>query len=214
MRRSCRSTSCRSAPAAQAVEHRGRRCAPATGTAPARRRASRPIMLRGMFLSFSLASSWTMTSPCLGLVPGEVVLGVLDEQRIDVDDMALDQQVVGPLPQLDQRPRDDVDEAPRTRGTPRCCLHRKAGRRCAWQLPRCVEAAHRVVAGADVRPACGNVELAFASGALGLHVHALQQIRIALGIEDDHDLVLSIDRAPDVLRDEQLGRAGLADARA
>ena len=40
------------------------------------------------------------------------MLGVLDEQRIDVDDVALDQQVVRPLPQLDQGPRDDVDEAP------------------------------------------------------------------------------------------------------
>jgi hypothetical protein len=29
-------------------------------------RFSRPIMLRGMFLSFSLASSWTMTSQALG----------------------------------------------------------------------------------------------------------------------------------------------------
>src|SRR3546814_9031696 len=32
--------------------------------------------------------------------------------RVDVDDVALDQQVVRPLPQLDQGARDDVDEAP------------------------------------------------------------------------------------------------------
>src|SRR3546814_18995042 len=50
--------------------------------------------------------------PGLRLVLGEVVLGVLDEQRVDVDDVTLDQQVVRPLPQLDQGARDDVYEGP------------------------------------------------------------------------------------------------------
>src|SRR3546814_2225756 len=56
------------------------------------------------------------------------------------------------------------------------------------------EPAHRVVARRDVRPAqMEDVELAFTPGALGLDVHALQQVRIALGVEDDHHLVLAAD---------------------
>ena len=39
--------------------------------------------------------------PCLGFVLGEVVLRVLDEQGIDVDDVALDKQVIRALAQLD-----------------------------------------------------------------------------------------------------------------
>ncbi len=58
-----------------------------------------------------------------------------------------------------------------------------------------------------------DVELAFAPGALGLDVHALQQVGIALGVEDDHYLVLAADLAADVLRDEQLGQPRLAHAR-
>ncbi|MNF96726.1 hypothetical protein D3C84_795220 [compost metagenome] len=50
--------------------------------------------------------------PGLGFVPGEVMLGVLDEQRVDIDHVALDQQVVRALAQLDQGAGDDVDEAP------------------------------------------------------------------------------------------------------
>ena len=57
-----------------------------------------------------------------------------------------------------------------------------------------------------------DVELAFASGAFGFHVHALEQIGVALGVEDDHDLVLAAHLAADVLGDEQFGQAGLADA--
>ena len=44
--------------------------------------------------------------PGLRLVPGEKRLRILDEQGVDVDDMALDQQIVRPLSQLDQRPGD------------------------------------------------------------------------------------------------------------
>lgn len=50
--------------------------------------------------------------PGLGLRLGEVVLGVLDEQRVDVDDVPLDQHVVRALSQFHQRARNDVDEAP------------------------------------------------------------------------------------------------------
>ena len=76
------------------------------------------------------------------------------------------------------------------------------------------EPAHGVVARRDVRPAqMEDVELALAPGTLGLHVHALEQIGIALGIEDDHHLVLAANLAADVLGDEQLGQTSLAHPR-
>jgi len=50
--------------------------------------------------------------PGLGFSLRKEVLRVLDEQCIDVDDMALDQQVVRSLSQFDQGTGDDVDEAP------------------------------------------------------------------------------------------------------
>ncbi|MNJ63798.1 hypothetical protein D3C77_597220 [compost metagenome] len=49
-----------------------------------------------------------------------------------------------------------------------------------------------------------------ATGALRFHVHALEQIGIALGVEDDHHLLA---RAVDVLGDVHLGQACLADPR-
>ena len=153
--------------------------------------------------------------PGLRLVLGEVVLGVLDEQRVDVDDVALDQQVVRPLPQLDQGARDDVDEAPgefAERGA--VAFARELSGDARGHLGDPPEPADGVVARRDVRPAqMEHVELAFAPGALGLDVHALQQVRIALGVEDDHHLVLAADLAADVLRDEQLGQPRLAHAR-
>ena len=128
--------------------------------------------------------------------------------------MPLDQQIVGPLPQLDQGTRDDVDEAPGE--FPECgrvTLTRKLSRDARGHLADSTEAAHRVVARTDVRPAeVEDVELAFAPGALGLHVHAFQEVRVALRIEDDHHLVLACSVAPpNVLGHEQFGQAGLAD---
>ena len=54
------------------------------------------------------------------------------------------------------------------------------------------ESPHGVVARGDVRPSqVEDVELAFAAGALSLDVHPLQEIGIALGVNDDHHLVLA-----------------------
>ncbi|KWT95166.1 hypothetical protein APY03_2517 [Variovorax sp. WDL1] len=153
--------------------------------------------------------------PGLGLRLGEVVLGVFDEQRVDVDDMPLDQHVVRALPQFHERAGDDVHEPPRE-------LSERRAVAFAGELPRdaCrhfrdpAEAAHGVVAGADLRPTqVEDVELALAARALGFDVHALQEIGIPLGIDDDHDLVLARGvLAPDVLGDEQLGEPRLAHA--
>ena len=87
MRRSCRNRSCRSGQRAQAVEHRvivapGRYCSSATT------RFSRPIMFLGMFFSLSLASIWTITSQALGRSWRNNAWRT-DEQRVDVDDVAL-----------------------------------------------------------------------------------------------------------------------------
>ncbi len=154
--------------------------------------------------------------PGLGLRLGKVVLGVLNEQRVDVDDVALDQHVVRALPQFHQGAGDDVHEAP-------CELAERRAVAFAGELPRdaCrhfrdpTEAAHGVVAGADFRPAqVEDVELAFAASALGFDVHPFQEIGIPLGVDDDDDLMLAGSiPAADVLRDEQLGQARLAHPR-
>ncbi|MOA04947.1 hypothetical protein D3C78_1245200 [compost metagenome] len=50
--------------------------------------------------------------PRLRVDLGEKLLGVLDEQCVDVDHMPLDLQVVWTSTQLDQSPGDDIDETP------------------------------------------------------------------------------------------------------
>ncbi|MNR45710.1 hypothetical protein D3C85_1645900 [compost metagenome] len=55
-----------------------------------------------------------------------------------------------------------------------------------------------------------HIELALAPGSARFDVHAFEQVRVALGIEDDDHLVLT---AVDILGDIHLGQAGLADPR-
>src|SRR3546814_6098094 len=72
--------------------------------------------------------------------------------RSDVDDVTLDQQVVRPLPQLDQGAGDDVDEAPgefAERGA--VAFARELSGDARGHLGDPPEPAHRVVARADVR---------------------------------------------------------------
>ena len=154
--------------------------------------------------------------PGLGLGLGEVVLGVLHEQRVDVDYVPLDQHVVRALPQFHQCARNDVDEAP-------CELAERCTVALAGELPGnargdftdASEAPHRVVACRELGPAeVKDVELALATRSLGFDVHAFQEIRVALGVDDDHDLMLTVCiRATDVLGDEQLGQPRLPHAR-
>src|SRR3546814_1731135 len=98
---------------------------------------------------------------------GEVVLGVLDEQRVDVDDRPLDQHVVRTLPQFHQGAGDDVDEAPGKFPESRRvaftgALPCNAGR----HLADTSKAPHGVVAGGTVRPAqMEDIELALAARA-------------------------------------------------
>ena len=154
--------------------------------------------------------------PGLRLVAREVVLGVLDEQGIDVHHMPLDQQVVGPLPQLDECTGDDVDEAPgelaKRRGI---ALAGELAGNARGHLADATKPAHGVVTGGNIWPAeVKNIELAFASGAFGLDIHALEQVRIALGVEDDDHFVLAnCVTPPDVLGDEQLGESCFAHPR-
>src|SRR5690606_27637419 len=119
------------------------------------------------------------------------------------------------LPQLDQRAGDDVDESPGEfleRPTVAFVGELTGDARGYFGDPS--EPTHRVVACTDVGPAeVENVELACATGALGLDVHPLEQVRGPLGVEDDHDLVFAGDLAVNVLGDEQLGEPGLAHAR-
>ena len=71
-----------------------------------------------------------------------------------------------------------------------------------------------VVARGNLRPAeMKDVKFAFAPGALGLNVHALEQVCVTLRIEDDANFVLAVRPAPNVLRDEELGQTCLAHTR-
>src|SRR5690606_16136592 len=106
---------------------------------------------------------------------GEKVLGVLDEQRVDVDDVALDLQIVGASPQLHQGAGDDIDEAPGefAEGSAVALAGKLAGNACGY-LGDSPEAAHGIVASGNVRPAeVEHIELALASSALRFHVHTL-----------------------------------------
>ncbi|MNT89616.1 hypothetical protein D3C72_2303760 [compost metagenome] len=53
-----------------------------------------------------------------------------------------------------------------------------------------------------------NIELLVPTGPAGFDVHAFEQVGIALGVEDDHNLGFD---AVDVLGDIHLGKACLAD---
>src|SRR3546814_13130548 len=115
-------------------------------------------------------SDWSsdVCSSDLGLRLGEVVLGVLDEQRVDVDDVTLDQHVVRALPQFHQGAGDDVDEAPGEIAEGRAValagkLPRDASRHLSDSPkthPGGVERGH------DRPPQIKDVELNFASRAL------------------------------------------------
>src|SRR5690606_15334607 len=146
--------------------------------------------------------------PGLAVLAGEQVFGVLDKQRVDVDHVALDLQVVRAATELDQGAGNDVDEAPGEfpKGR-RVALGAELAGDARGYLGDATEAADGVVAAGDVRPAqVKDIELALAAGTARLDVHALEQVGVALGIEDDAHLA-----AVNVLGDVQLGQAGLAD---
>src|SRR3546814_2443895 len=97
-------------------------------------------------------SDWSsdVCSSDLGLRLGEVVLGVLDEQRVDVDDVTLDQHVVRALPQFHQGAGDDVDEAPGELAEGRAvALAGKLPRDASRHLADSPKTAHGVVARGD-----------------------------------------------------------------
>ena len=169
--------------------------------------------MTGNVLVVQLAFELHNDFPGFGFGLGEEVLGVLDEQGVDVDDVALDQQVIGAPSQLHQGAGDDVDEAPGKfpKGRAVALAGELAGD-ARGHLRDAPEAPHRIVAGGNIRPTeMEHVELAVTPSTLGFHVHALEQVGIALGVEHDHDLVLGVDLAADILGDAQLGQPGLAN---
>ncbi|MNM65061.1 hypothetical protein D3C81_764840 [compost metagenome] len=126
--------------------------------------------------------------------------------------MPLDLQVVRAPAELDQRSGDDVDEAPGELAK-RCrvAFTAQLAGDARGDFGYAPEAADGVVAGGDLRPAqVEHVELMFAAGASRFHVHPLEQVGIALGVEDDHHLLAG---SVDVLGDVHLGQARLADPR-
>ncbi|MNN47860.1 hypothetical protein D3C81_1623000 [compost metagenome] len=123
--------------------------------------------------------------------------------------MALDLQVVRAPAQFDQRPGDDVDEAPgEFAKCRRIALATQLAGDPGGHFRNATEAADGVVACRDFRPAqVEHIELVLTAGATGLDVHALEQVGIALGVEDDDHFAA---RSMDVLGDIHLGQARLA----
>ncbi|MNN86506.1 hypothetical protein D3C81_2039340 [compost metagenome] len=85
---------------------------------------------------------------------GEKLLGVLDEQCVDVDHMPLNLQVVRTSAQLDQCAGDDVDEAPGelTKGR-RVTFTTELSCNARRHFRDTTETSHGVVAGGDLWPA-------------------------------------------------------------
>ncbi|MNP04551.1 hypothetical protein D3C76_964690 [compost metagenome] len=148
--------------------------------------------------------------PGLRVVVGEEVLGVLNEQRVDVHYMPLDLQVIWAPAQFDQGPGDDVHKTPGE-------LAKGCRVAFAAQLPGdpggdfrdAAEAADGVVACGDFRPAqVKDIKIVLAAGAPSFHVHAFEQVGVTLGVEDNHHF---LSWPVDVLRDVDLGQARFAD---
>ena len=148
--------------------------------------------------------------PVLEAVTAQMLARVLDEQRLDVVDVATDLLVVRPTAERHQRAGDDVDEAPGEfleRG--RVAFARQLVRDAGRDLGDARETADRVVARRHLRKAeMEQIEVLGATGAFGFCVHAPQQVGIALRIEDDDHVA-----AANVLGDQELGEPRLADPR-
>jgi hypothetical protein len=139
--------------------------------------------------------------PILTAVAAQVLAGVLDEQGLDVVDVAADLLVVRSASQGDESAGDDVDEAPgellEGRGI---ALAGELVGDAGGDLGDAREAADGVVAGGDLGIAqVEKVEVSASVRPLGLGIDPSQEICIALGVEDDHHVPTA-----DVLGDQEL----------
>ena len=137
--------------------------------------------------------------PTLSAPAAQVLAGVLDEQRLDVVDVAAHLLVVGSASQGHQGAGDDVDEAPgELLEGGGVALARELVGDAGGHLGDAREAADGVVAGGDLRVAeVEEVEVPSPPGPLGLGIDPAQQVRVALGVEDDDHVP-----AADVLGDQ------------
>lgn len=104
-------------------------------------------------------------------------------------------------------------DKPHARLTKETPFARELSRDASGDLGDAAESPHGVVARRDVRPAeMKDVKLSVAAGAVGFHVHPLEQIGIAFRVDDDHNLVIALAPSTDVLGDEEFGESCLADA--
>ncbi len=56
-----------------------------------------------------------------------------------------------------------------------------------------------------------HIKFVQAAGAFGFEIHALEQIGVALRVEDDNDFMLAVFFTPNVLSDEQFSQARFSD---
>ncbi|RML48297.1 hypothetical protein ALQ97_200068 [Pseudomonas savastanoi pv. glycinea] len=140
----------------------------------------------------------------------EELLGVFNEQRVDVDHMPLDLQVIRSPAQLDQGTGNDVDEAPGE-------FAEGCGVALAAKLPGdarrylrdASETSYSVVTSGDLRPTqMEDIELFLTTGSSRFDVHTLEQVGIAFGVEDNDHLMFD---AVDILGDVHLSQSGFAD---
>src|SRR5690606_19220121 len=105
--------------------------------------------------------------PGLAVVAREKVFGVFDEQRVDVDHVALDLQVVRAPAEVDQGAGDDVDEAPgELAKRRRVAFSAELPGDARGHLGDAAEAADGVVTAGDVRPAqVKHIQLTLTAGA-------------------------------------------------
>ncbi|OSN27751.1 hypothetical protein BV338_05635 [Pseudomonas syringae pv. actinidiae] len=127
----------------------------------------------------------------------------------DVDYVLLDLQIVRSTTQSDEGSGDYVHETPGE--FTECCRVTFAGELPSdpgGDLRNSAKSPNGVVACRVIRPAqVEHIKFVQSAGAFGFEIHALEQIGIALRIEDDNDLVLAVFFSPDVLGDEQLSQA-------
>ena len=135
---------------------------------------------------------------------------VFDEELVHVHDVPGNGAVIGAPAERDQGAGNDVGEAPgelAKRGG--VALTRQRIRDAGRDLGDARKLPDRVVAGGHLRVAeMKQIEPIGAPRAPRFRIDALQELRIALGVEHDHHIA-----AADVLGDEKLGEPRLADAR-
>ena len=148
--------------------------------------------------------------PILGGFLVQPQMKIVGEQRLDRGHIAGDGVIVGAAAETYQGTSHDVGKPPgKLAEGGAVALGRELGgdTRCHLRDPRKIP--HRVIAlGYVGKPKMEDMKLVQSTGPPCLGVHPAQQVDVALGIEADHHIP-----APDILSDQDLQQASLANTR-